>query len=136
MEAFDAIRAGVRSDRSQFYKDLSLPFFGANREGAKVSDGVRETFWLLSMQCGLKAAYDCIHEFSESDFHADLVKFDVPTLIVHGDDDQIVPILASAIPASKLISNASLKIYEGGSHGLTVTDKNRFNADLLMFARS
>jgi non-heme chloroperoxidase len=136
MEAFDAIRAGLLKDRSQFYKDLSAPFFSANRPGSTVSQGVRDDFWLLSMQAGLKGAYDCIQEFSESDFNADLLKFDVPTLIVHGDDDQIVPIADSALKSSKIVEGATLKVYPGAPHGLTVTHKDQFNADLLAFLKS
>src|SRR4030081_2501276 len=111
MEVFDGIRAGLIADRSQYYKDFSAPFYGANRPGAKVSQGVRDDFWRMSMLVGLKAAYDCIHEFSESDFHADLKRFDVPTLIIHGDDDQIVPIGASARETVKLVPKATLKVY-------------------------
>jgi non-heme chloroperoxidase len=136
IEAFDAIRAGVSGDRAQFYKDLSFPFFGANREGAQVSQGVLDTFWMLSMQAGLKAAYDCIHEFSESNFNEDLTKIDVPTLVVHGDDDQIVPIANSAELSSKIIPAATLKAYPGAPHGLTVTHKAQFNQDLLSFLQS
>jgi len=136
MEAFDAIRNGVSADRSQFYKDLSVPFYGANRDGSTVSQGVRDTFWAQSMQVGLKGALDCIKAFSETDFTEDLKKFDIPTLIVHGDDDQIVPIADSAMLSSKLVKNATLKIYEGAPHGLATTHKDRFNADLLAFLRS
>ena len=136
LKVFDDIRAGVLKDRSQFFKDLSVPFFGANRAGATVSQGMRDTFWLLGMQAGLKNAYDCIEVFSETDLTEDLKKIDVPTLIVHGDDDQIVPIAASALLAAKIIKQATLKIYEGASHGLPITLKDRLNADLLAFARS
>jgi non-heme chloroperoxidase len=135
-EAFDKLREGVATDRSQFYKDLSIPFYGANRAGADVSLGTLETFWLLCMQVGLKAAYDCIKQFSESDFNEDLKKFDVPTLIIHGDDDQIVPIDASAHLAAKIVKNAELKIYPGAPHGLTVTHRERLNADILEFLKS
>ena len=132
---FDEIRAGVAGDRSRFYKDLSAPFYGANREGSKVSQGLRDRFWLWSMQVGLKGALDCIKVFSETDFTQDLKRIDVPTLILHGDDDQIVPIGASAHLSSKLVPNATLKIYPGANHGLTVTHKDQFNADLLAFIR-
>jgi non-heme chloroperoxidase len=132
---FDGIRAGVAADRSQFFKDLTTPFFGANRPGAKVSQGVRDAFWFRGMQGGLKNELDCIKAFSETDFTGDLRKFDVPTLIIHGDDDQIVPIGASAQAASRLVKNAMLKIYPGGSHGLADTHKDELNADLLAFLR-
>jgi non-heme chloroperoxidase len=133
---FDGIRAGVAADRSQFFKDLTTPFFGANRPGAKVSQGVRDAFWFRGMQGGLKNELDCIKAFSETDFTGDLRKFDVPTLIIHGDDDQIVPIGASAQAASRLVKNATLKVYPGGSHGLADTHKNELNADLLAFLRA
>jgi non-heme chloroperoxidase len=135
IEAFDEIRAGVASDRSQFFKDLTVPFYGANRPGSEVSQGVRDAFWLQGMQGGLKNEYECIEAFSETDFTEDLKKFDVPTLIIHGDDDQIVPIGASAHASSKLVENATLKVYEGGDHGLADTHKDRLNADLLGFLR-
>ncbi|MEA2585696.1 MAG: non-heme chloroperoxidase [Thermomicrobiales bacterium] len=134
--AFDAIRAGVSGDRSQFYKDLSAPFYGANRPGTQVSQGVRDAFWLWSMQVGLKGALDCIKAFSETDLTEDLTRFDVPTLIVHGDDDQIVPIGASALRSSKIVKDATLKIYPGAPHGLMTTHKDQFNADLLAVLRS
>jgi non-heme chloroperoxidase len=133
MEAFDQIRAGVRNDRSQFFKDLSAPFYGANRLGAKVSQGLRDSFWLQGMMCGHKGAYDCIKAFSETDFTEDLKKFDVPTLILHGDDDQIVPIGASALLSSKLVKGARLKIIPGAPHGMCSTHKDQVNADLLAF---
>jgi len=133
MEHFDTIRAGVAADRSQFFKDLTLPFFGANRPGAKVSEGVREAFWLQGMQGGLKNELECIKAFSETDFTGDLQKFNVPTLIIHGDDDQIVPIGLSAHPSAKLIKNAVLKVYAGAPHGIAETHKDRLNADLLTF---
>ena len=136
LKVFDDIRAGVLKDRSQFFKDLSVPFFGANRAGATVSQGVLDTFWLLGMQAGLKNAYDCIKVFSETDLTEDLKKIDVPTLIVHGDDDQIVPIGASALLAAKIVKQATLKIYEGAGHGLPTTLKDRLNADLLEFCRA
>jgi non-heme chloroperoxidase len=133
IEAFDEIRAGVSADRSQFYKDLSESFYGANREGSEVSQGVKDAFWLQGMQGGLKNELECIRAFSETDFTEDLKKFDVPTLIIHGDDDQIVPIVASALRSSKLVKNSTLKIYEGGPHGLADTHKDELNSDLLAF---
>jgi non-heme chloroperoxidase len=136
MGTFDQIRSGVVSDRSQFWKDLSLPFYGYNRPGAKVSEGVRESFWLQGMMCGFPGSYCCIKAFSETDLTEDLEKFDVPTLIMHGDDDQIVPIGASAMLSSKLVKNAELKIYKGAPHGLCTTLKNQVNEDLLAFIRS
>ena len=136
IEAFDQIRAGVSADRSQFYKDLSAPFYGANRPGSQVSQGLRDTFWLWSMQVGLKGAFDCVKAFSETDLTEDLKKFDIPTLIIHGDDDQIVPIGDSALLSSKIVKGATLKIYPGAPHGLTSTHKDQFNADLLSFLRA
>ena len=133
METFDGIRAAVHADRSQFFKDLSMPFYGFNRPGAKVSEGLRESFWMQGMMCGLKAAYDCIKAFSETDFTEDLKKIDVPTLVLHGDDDQIVPIVASALLSSKLVKDATLKIYPGAPHGMPSTLKDQINADLLAF---
>jgi non-heme chloroperoxidase len=135
IEAFDAIRAGVSGDRSQFYKDLSEPFYGANRPGNQVSQGMRDSFWLWSMQVGLKGAYNCIKAFSETDLTEDLQRIDVPTLIVHGDDDQIVPIDASARRAAELVKNATLKVYAGAAHGLAqvAPTKAQFNNDLLDF---
>jgi non-heme chloroperoxidase len=133
IEVFDQLRAGVQADRSQFFKDLSLPFYGYNRPGAKVSEGVRESFWLQSMLAGFPAAYFCIKAFSETDQTEDLKKFDVPTLILHGDDDQIVPIQASAMLSSKLIKGAVLKVYKGAPHGMCTTLKDEVNADLLAF---
>ena len=135
IEAFDQIRAGVKGDRSQFWKDLSLPFYGANRPGSKVSEGVRDAFWLMGMQAGFPAAYDCIKAFSETEFTDDLRKFDVPTLVIHGDDDQIVPIAVGGLRSSKMIRGATLKIYKGAPHGLMTTHKEQFNTDLLEFAR-
>jgi non-heme chloroperoxidase len=134
IEAFDAIRAGVQADRSQFFKDLSAPFYGANRPGSKVSQGLRDSFWLQGMLCGYPGAYDCIKVFSETDFTEDCKQIDVPALIIHGDDDQIVPIAASAMLSSKLIKNSELKIYKGGPHGLPSTMKDTLNADLSEFA--
>lgn len=136
ISTFDAIRAGVTADRSQFFKELTTAFYGANRPGAKISQGVRDAFWLQSMRGGLKNQLDCIKAFSETDFTQDLKKFDVPTLIIHGDDDQIVPIGASAQASSKLIKNATLMVYPGGSHGLADTHKDRLNADLLAFLKT
>jgi non-heme chloroperoxidase len=135
MEAFEQIRASVLADRSQFWKDLSMPFYGYHRPGAKVSEGVRESFWLQSMMAGYPASYFCIKAFSETDLTEDLKKFDVPTLIMHGDDDQIVPIGASAMLSSKLIKNSQLKIYKGGSHGICQTQKDEVNRDLLAFLK-
>jgi non-heme chloroperoxidase len=136
IEAFDQLRAGLSADRSQFYKDLSAPFYGANRPGSKVSQGIRDMFWLWSMTVGLKGAFDCIKAFSETDLTEDLKKFDIPTLIIHGDDDQIVPIADSALLSSKIVKGATLKIYPGAPHGLMSTNKEQFNADLLSFLRS
>ncbi|KQN77084.1 MULTISPECIES: alpha/beta fold hydrolase [unclassified Duganella] len=136
MEVFDGIRAGVLADRSQFFKDLTLPFYGYNRPGAKVSEGVRDTFWAQGMQCGIKNAYDCIKQFSEVDFTEDLKKIDVPVLVVHGSDDQIVPIDAAGKASAKIIKNAKLVIYEGAPHGLPTTHKDKLNADLLEFLQS
>jgi len=136
IEVFDGLRKSVHADRSQFWKDLSAPFYGANRPDSKVSQGLRDSFWLQGMLCGYPAAYDCIKAFSETDFTEDCKRIDVPTLIIHGDDDQIVPIAASAMLSSKLIKNAELKIYKGGPHGLCSTMKDRVNDDLLAFATS
>ena len=136
LSAFDEIRAGVLKDKSQFFKDLSAPFFGANRTGSTVSQGTRDTFWLVSMQAGFNAVYDCIKVFSETDLTEDLKKIDVPTLIVHGDDDQIVPIADSALLSAKIVRKATLRIYEGAPHGLPVTHKDRLNADLLAFCKA
>lgn len=133
IEVFDQLRAGVVADRSQFWKELSLPFYGYNRPGAKISEGVRESFWLQSMMAGFPASYFCIKAFSETDLTADLKRIDVPTLILHGDDDQIVPIGASAMLSSKLVAHATLKIYQGAPHGMCTTLKDRVNADLLAF---
>ena len=135
IEVFDDIRVAVAADRSQFFKDLTTKFYGANRPGAKVSQGVRDAFWFQAMQGGLKNELDCIKAFSETDFTEDLKKFDVPTLIIHGDDDQIVPIDSTARATSKLIKNATLKVYPGGQHGLADTHKDMLNADLLAFLR-
>jgi len=133
IETFDQIRAAVLADRSQFFKDLTIPFYGANRPGAKVSQGLRDSFWLQGMLAGHKAAYDCIKAFSETDFTEDLKKFNVPTLILHGDDDQIVPIGASALLSSKLVPGATLKVVSGAPHGMCSTHKDEINAILLAF---
>ena len=133
VEVFDGIRAGVLADRSQFFKDLTLPFYGANREGSKVSQGLRDSFWLQGMLAGFKGVYDCIKQFSETDFTGDLKKIDVPTLIIHGDDDQIVPIADSARLSTKLVKASMLKVYPGAPHGLCSTHKNQVNEDLLAF---
>jgi non-heme chloroperoxidase len=133
IEVFDEIRAGVLNDRSQFFKDLSAPFYGANRPDSKVSQGLRDSFWLQGMQCGHKGAYDCIKAFSETDLTEDLKAIDVPTLIMHGDDDQIVPIGASALMSSQIVKNATLKVYSGFPHGMCSTHKDIINADLLAF---
>src|ERR1035441_8486737 len=137
MEKFDAIRLGSITDRSQFYQDLaSGPFFRANRPRAQVSQGMMDSFWLQGMQAGAKNTFDCIKAFSETDFTEDLKKFDVPTLIIHGDDDQIVPIGAAALRSSKLVRNATLKVYAGAPHGLTATHKEQLNADVLAFLKT
>jgi non-heme chloroperoxidase len=133
IEAFDQIRTGVLADRSQFWKDLSIAFYGFNRPGAKASEGLRESFWLQGMMCGFPGAYFCIKAFSETDLTEDLKKFDVPTLILHGDDDQIVPIGASALLSSKIVKGATLKVYPGLPHGMCSTHKDQINADLLAF---
>jgi non-heme chloroperoxidase len=135
IDVFDGIRKGVLSDRSQFFKDLSLPFYGYNRPGAKVSEGVRDSFWLQGMLAGMPASYFCIKAFSETDQTEDLKKFNKPTLILHGDDDQIVPIGDSAMLSSKLIKNAQLKVYKGAPHGMCTTLKDEVNADLLAFIK-
>jgi non-heme chloroperoxidase len=136
IEAFDQIRAGVVKDRAQFFKDLSEPFYGANRPGSTVSQGLKDFFWLQSLMAGFPACYFCVKVFSETDLTHDLEKFDVPTLIVHGTDDQIVPFADSALLSSKIVKNAQLKAYEGAPHGLPSTLKDRLNADLLEFAKS
>ncbi len=135
LEAFNELRANVLADRSQFFKDLSMPFYGTNRPGAKVSQGVRDSFWLQGMMAGFPASYFCIKAFSETDLTEDLKKFDVPTLVLHGDDDQIVPIGASAMLSSKLIKNATLKVYKGAPHGMCTTHKDQVDADLLAFIK-
>jgi non-heme chloroperoxidase len=133
LAVFDQLRAGVLADRSQLFKDLSAPFYGANRTGAQVSQGLRDSFWMQGMLAGHKAVFDCIKAFSETDLTEDLKKFDVPTLILHGDDDQIVPIGASALLSSKIVKGATLKIYPGAPHGICSTLKDRVNEDLLAF---
>ena len=134
IEEFDKLRAGIKADRSQFWKDFSIPFYGVNRPGSKVSQGVLDAFWLMSMAAGFAAAYECIKAFSESDFTEDVKRFDIPTLVIHGDDDQIVPINVAGLRSSKMIKDATLKVYNGAPHGLMSTDKEQFNADLLQFA--
>lgn len=136
MKAFDEIRAGVLADRAQFFRDLSAPFYGANRPGSNVSQGLRDFFWLQGMLAGHKAVFDCIKAFSETDFTEDLKKFDVPTLILHGDDDQIVPIGAAALLSSKLVKGGTLKIYPGAPHGMCSTLKDKVNEDLLAFLKA
>ena len=133
IETFDQQRASVLADRSQFWKDLSMPFYGYNRPGAKISEGVRESFWLQGMMAGIPACYFCIKAFSETDMTEDLKKIDVPTLILHGDDDQIVPIADSAMLSAKLIKDVELKIYKGAPHGMCTTEKDKVNQDLLAF---
>ena len=133
IEAFDQIRAGVQADRSQFFKDLTLPFYGYNRPGAKVSEGVRESFWLQGMQAGFPASYFCVKAFSETDMTEDLKRIDVPTLILHGDDDQIVPIADSALIAATLVKDAALKVIPGAPHGMCTTLKDQINEELLAF---
>jgi len=138
VEVFDAIRNGITTDRSQYYQDLSAPFYGANRPGSTVSRGLRDSFWQMCMTVGEKGAYDCVKAFSETDLTEDLKQVDVPTLIIHGDDDQIVPIGAAALRSSKIVKDATLKIYPGAPHGLAQTTayKDEFNTDLLDFCKS
>jgi non-heme chloroperoxidase len=133
IEVFDQLRAAVQADRSQFWKDLSLPFYGYNRDGAKISEGVRNDFWRQGMRAGFPASYFCIKAFSETDLTGDLARFDIPTLVLHGDDDQIVPIGASALMSAKLIKGATLKVYPGAPHGMCTTLKDRVNDELLAF---
>jgi non-heme chloroperoxidase len=135
-DVFDGIRAGVAADRSQFFKDLAMPFFGYNRDNAKKSQGVIDSFWAQGMLGGIVGQYACIREFSEVDYTEDLKKFDVPTLILHGDDDQIVPIDAAGRQSAKLVKNATLKVYPGGAHGMCVVEAEKVNADLLAFVSS
>jgi non-heme chloroperoxidase len=136
IQVFDQIRSNVLADRSKFWKDLSLPFYGYNRPHATVSEGVRESFWLQGMMAGFPASYFCVKAFSETDLTEDLRKFDVPTLILHGDDDQIVPFTDSALLSARLVKNATLKIYGGAPHGMCTTLKNQVNEDLLAFIKS
>jgi len=136
IDAFDKIRAGVLSDRLQFFKELTMPFYGYNRPGAKISESLRESFWLQGMMAGFPASYFCIKAFSETNHTEDLKKFDIPTLIMHGDDDQIVPIGASALPSSKLVKGSTLKVYPGLPHGMCSTHKDQINADLLAFIKA
>ncbi|MFD9870550.1 alpha/beta fold hydrolase [Streptomyces niveus] len=138
IDVFDGIREGVEKDRSQFYQELSAAFYGANRDGSAVSKGTRDEFWLWGMTVGIKGAYDCVKAFSETDLTEDLKRFDVPTLIVHGDDDQIVPIVAAGDKSSQLVKDVTYKVYPGAPHGLAMVPEfaGRFNADLLEFARS
>ena len=133
LSVFDGLRAQLVANRAQFYKDITLPFYGYNRPGAKISEGICEHWWLQGMMGGVKAHYDCIKAFSETDFTEDLKKFDVPTLILHGDDDQIVPIGASALMSAKIVKNATLKVYPGFPHGMPTTNADQINADLLEF---
>lgn len=136
LSVFDDIRKGTAINRSQFFRDLAMPFYGFNRPGAKVNDGLRDSFWLMGMQGGIKGEYDCIREFSEVDYTADLKKIDKPTLVIHGDADQIVPIAASGEKTAKIVRGAQLKVYKGGCHGLAQVDGESFNADVLAFIRS
>jgi non-heme chloroperoxidase len=133
MSVFDGIRAGIVANRSQYFDDMSMPFYGFNRPDAKVSQAVRHSFWLQGMQAGMKAVFECVKAFSETDFTEDLRRFNMPTLVIHGDDDQIVPIGAAGLASSKLIKSARLEIYKGAPHGLPTTLKDRLNADLLAF---
>jgi non-heme chloroperoxidase len=133
IEVFDGIRAGLIADRSQYYRELAAPFYGANRPGSKVSQGVKDAFWMWSMQAGIAGAYQCIKAFSETDLTEDIKQIDIPTLVLHGDDDQIVPITDSALLSSKLIRKATLKVYPGAPHGLMATHRDQFNSDLLGF---
>jgi len=135
ISVFDEIRAGVAGNRPQFYKDLTLPFYGYNRPGAKISEGIREHWWLQAMLGGVKAQYDCVKAFSETDFTEDLKKIDIPTLIMHGDDDQIVPIGAAGLMSAKILKNATLKVYPGYPHGAFTTHAEEINADLLKFLK-
>jgi non-heme chloroperoxidase len=135
LSVFDDLRAGVVKDRSQFYKYLTLPFYGYNKPGAKASEGVRESFWLQGMQSSIIGSYDCIKAFSETDFTEDLKKFDVPTFIMHGDDDQIVPIVAAGLRSAKIVKGAKLKVYPGYPHGMPTTHHEQINADLLAFIK-
>jgi non-heme chloroperoxidase len=135
IEEFDKLRGAIKADRSQFWKDFSMPFYGANRPGSTVSKGVLDAFWLMCMQAGFPASYDCIKAISESDFTEDLKKFDIPTLVIHGDDDQVVPINLSGLRTAKMIKGATLKVYKGAPHGVMNTNREQFHADLLQFAK-
>lgn len=134
-DVFDSIRKGTGGNRSQFFRDLSIPFYGFNRDGAKISEGLRDTFWLMGMQGGIKGEYDCVHEFSEVDYTDDLKKIDKPTLVIHGDDDQIVPIAAAGAKTAKIVKGATFKIYKGSPHGLAQTQADEFNRDVLAFIK-
>ncbi len=136
IEVFDEIRKGIAADRAQYFRDFAIPFFGANRPGANVSQGVRDAFWFQTMQGGLWNQFACVKAFSETDFTEDLHKFDVPTLIIHGDDDQIVPIADAAYRSAEIVEGATLKVYPSGPHGLAAMRKDQLNADLLEFVRS
>ena len=136
ISVFDSIRAGVAGDRSQFYKDLTLPFYGFNRPGAKVSEGIRDQWWLQGMTGGVKAHYDCVKAFSETDFTGDLKKIDIPVIVMHGDDDQIVPISAAALLSAKILKQAMLKVYPGFPHGMCTTHADQINTDLLAFFKA
>jgi non-heme chloroperoxidase len=136
ISVFDSIRAGVAGDRSQFYKEMTLPFYGYNRPGAKISEGVRDHWWLQGMMGGVKAHYDCVKAFSETDFTEDLKKIDIPVLVMHGDDDQIVPIGAAGLMSAKILKKATLKVYPGFPHGMATTHADQINADLLSFFKS
>jgi non-heme chloroperoxidase len=136
IEVFDQIRASILADRSQLWKDLTMAFYGYNRPGAKISEGVRESFWLQGMLASIKGVFDCIKAFSETDFTEDLKKFDVPTLVMHGDDDQIVPIADSALLSAKIVKGAALKVYKGAAHGLCTTLKDQVNEDLFAFCKA
>lgn len=136
LDVFDTIRKGTATNRSQFFRELAIPFYGFNRPGAQVNEGLRESFWLMGMQGSIKGEYDCIREFSEVDFTEDLKEIDRPTLVIHGDDDQIVPIAAAGAKAAKIVRHAELKVYKGGCHGLAQVDPETFNADVLRFIRA
>jgi len=135
ISVFDGLRAALTANRAQFYKDITLPFYGYNRPGAKVSEGIREHWWLQGMQGGAKAHYDCIKAFSETDFTEDLKKIEIPVLVMHGDDDQIVPIVAAGLRSAKILKNATLKVYPGLPHGMPTTNADQINADLLSFLK-
>jgi non-heme chloroperoxidase len=136
MSVFDEIRAGVANNRPQFYKDITLPFYGYNRPGAKISEGIREHWWLQGMMGGIKAHYDCVKAFSETDFTEDLKKIEIPVLVMHGEDDQIVPIGAAGLMSAKILRNATLKVYPGFPHGMFATHADQINTDLLAFFKS